>query len=508
MKPFLTLLLFLSLCVVSHQSLRAQPTASKPRKENPVLPGDFADPSVIRVGKTYYATGTSSEWAPHFPLYQSTDLIHWRSVGYVFPETPAWASASFWAPELYYRNGTYFVYYVARKKSDGISCIGVATSKDPAKGFTDRGILLEFGKEAIDPFIIEDGGQLYITWKAYGLDQRPIEILGSRLSADGLKVEGEPFSMLRDDKKEGLEGQCLVKKGNYYYLMYSPGNCCGRECNYKVEVARSSTLQGPYTRFEGNPLLAETAEWKCTGHGTVVTSGEGKDYYLYHAYSKTNDVYTGRQGMMAELNWNASTGWPVLKTLGEKAESIQGISDEFSGKKLAGYWQWDFRHAQPDIQLKDGRLHLSGTTPVNNQAGTALTVRPLLGTYEIRTEVVNQNTSLKGLVLYGDADQAVGLGVKGNSVQVWEIKKDKRKVLHQVSVTTPKPVALKMSVQNGDQIRFYWKQNGTDWKEVSPGNAAYDGSFLPPWDRSPRPGLLHLGSKAEPAVFNLFQLSY
>jgi hypothetical protein len=34
---------------------------------NPVIAGDMADPTVIRVDNTYYATGTSSEWAPYHP---------------------------------------------------------------------------------------------------------------------------------------------------------------------------------------------------------------------------------------------------------------------------------------------------------------------------------------------------------------------------------------------------------------------------------------------------------
>ncbi|HEY1123954.1 MAG TPA: hypothetical protein VGE67_20210, partial [Haloferula sp.] len=36
--------------------------------QNPVIAADFADPSIILVGDTYYATGTSSEWAPHYPI--------------------------------------------------------------------------------------------------------------------------------------------------------------------------------------------------------------------------------------------------------------------------------------------------------------------------------------------------------------------------------------------------------------------------------------------------------
>ena len=30
---------------------------------NPVIHGDVADPSIIRIDQTYYITGTSSEWA-------------------------------------------------------------------------------------------------------------------------------------------------------------------------------------------------------------------------------------------------------------------------------------------------------------------------------------------------------------------------------------------------------------------------------------------------------------
>lgn len=512
MKTFLFLLLSVSMfsglkaehtCVISSSGIAKD---SGQRQENPVIPGDFADPSVIRVGNTYYATGTSSEWAPHFPLYQSTDLVHWKALGYVFPKTPSWASASFWAPELYYRNGTYFVYYVARKKSDGISCIGVATARNPAQGFTDQGIILEYGKEAIDAFIMEENGQQYITWKAYGLDQRPIEILGSRLSEDGLRLEGEPFTMLRDDKKEGLEGQSLVKRNGYYYLFYSPGNCCGRGCNYKIEVARSASIQGPYVRFEGNPLLAETDEWKCTGHGTLVTSKEGKDYYLYHAYSKKDDVYTGRQGMLGEVSWDPKSGWPRIKSLGDQADEIKSFKDDFSAASLSGEWQWDFRHAKPELNLSKGQLSLSGEVFQLNLAGTAMTIRPLKGDYEISTQVANHNASLKSLVLYGDATQAVGIGVKGNSVEVWEVKKDKRVTLTKAQVSSSKPVELKMSVKNGSQLRFYWRQNQKTWKELTTQASAYNGEFLPPWDRSPRPGLLQQG--AAPALFNFFELQY
>ncbi len=475
-------------------------------KEYPVIPGDLADPSVIRQGNIYYATGTSSEWAPHFPIFQSTDLFNWKQSGYALPETPSWAAASFWAPELFYHKGTYYLYYVARKKSDGISCIGVATSKDPAKGFTDKGILLEFGKEAIDPFVIEDDGQLYMTWKAYGLDQRPIEILGARMTDDGLKIVGEPFMLLRDDARQGLEGQSIVKRDGYYYLFYSPGNCCGRGCSYKTEVARSVSLKGPYTRYDANPLLSETDEWKCTGHGTMVTTNKGKDYFLYHAYSKAADVFTGRQAMLGEVRWNGDTGWPSIRPLGEKAGIKKHFRDDFTSTTLGDSWQWDFRHAKPSWKINKDVLYLSGQTTDDNPTGIVLTVRPIASNYEMTTEVINTNSSLKGLVLYGDAGQSVGIGIKNDMIQLWEVKKGERSVLKETKINGTGPVQLKMKANNGSQLRFYWKEKGKDWTELVIGAGPYDGNFLPPWDRSPRPGILQQGTA--PGAFSYFEIGY
>src|SRR5690606_27315449 len=120
--------------------------------ENPVLPGDFADPSVVRVGKDYWATATSSEWAPLYPLLHSTNLVDWEIVGHVFPEDlPEWAESNFWAPEIAYDNGKYFIYYTAKKKN-GPLCVGVASAVDPKGPYEDHGVLICQEAGAIDGF--------------------------------------------------------------------------------------------------------------------------------------------------------------------------------------------------------------------------------------------------------------------------------------------------------------------------------------------------------------------
>ena len=70
---------------------------------------------MIRVGNDYWATATSSEWAPHFPILHSRDLVNWEVKGYVFDRMPAWTKANFWAPEIAEDKGKFFIYYTARQ---------------------------------------------------------------------------------------------------------------------------------------------------------------------------------------------------------------------------------------------------------------------------------------------------------------------------------------------------------------------------------------------------------
>jgi xylan 1,4-beta-xylosidase len=124
-KPDRMLLLILILGVFTAQA-RAQGDPPAPVIEsaqarqsaayiNPVAAGDYPDPSVIRVGRDYWATATSSEWAPEFPILHSRDLVNWKVVGAVFQQRPAWSVGNYWAPEISEYRGRYFVYYVARK---------------------------------------------------------------------------------------------------------------------------------------------------------------------------------------------------------------------------------------------------------------------------------------------------------------------------------------------------------------------------------------------------------
>ena len=477
---------------------------------NPVIKGDIPDPSMICFNGVYYAAGTSSEWAPHYPLFKSVDMVNWEPCGHIFDKKPEWTKSSFWAPELYVHNGKVYAYYTARKAADNISCIGVAVAEDPEKGFVDYGPVVEFGNEAIDAFVLEDEGKLYISWKAYGLSNRPVELLACQLSDDGLQMEGEIFSVMVNTG----EGQQWMKVGDYYYMIESTKGCCGPGSDYQVEIARSKSLRGPYERYEGNPILKGDGPVQSIGHGTIAKTPDGRMYYLCHAYLSGEGFYCGRQPFLQEIALGED-GWlhfvegdkarlehplpPTVKDYGWKEREFK---DDFSAKKLRPEWSWNYIGFDVKTSIKGGKLSLSGKAVGENKIGAVLALRPTNPDYFFKAEVVNRNNSWKGIAFYGDEYNLMTLGCKGDKIILKMVKDGNETIVATADLPKGK-VVLSMTVQQGTKLSFEWLDDEGVHKI---GEQDMDLHGLIRWDRVARPGLYHEGDVNAPAVFESAQM--
>ena len=483
---------------------------------NPVIKGDVPDPTIIRFGEWYYAAGTSSEWAPHYPIFKSQDLVGWEACGHIFAKKPEWTKSSFWAPELFVHNGKVYAYYTARKASDNVSCIGVAVADSPESEFIDYGPVVEFGSEAIDAFVLEDNGELYISWKAYGLDKRPIELLASKLSADGLELEGEPFSLLVDEEQQGMEGQHWLKIGDYYYIVYAVKGCCGPGSDYEVAVARSKSLRGPYEKYSGNPILKGDAENVLSiGHGTIVTAEDGRMYYMCHAYLRGERFYAGRQPFLQEIalgedGWLHFVEGDVAKLEHKRPSAMKEYKwrpsefmDDFSAKKLRPEWSWNYIGNDVKTSIRRGRLLLSGKSLGDRKVGTVLALRPEAANYYLMTTVTNRNDSWKGIVFYGDERNLMTLGCKGDKIMLKMVKDGVESII--ATDDLPKGrVELSMVIQQGTKAFFDWVDAKGGIHRI--GERDIDLHDLVRWDRVARPGLYHEGDVDAPAVFESVEM--
>ncbi|MFD6445443.1 glycoside hydrolase family 43 protein [Promicromonospora sp. NPDC060204] len=222
---------------------------------NPVYGSNFPDPAVLEVDGTYWAYATRNR-VETLPVLRSTDLVHWELVGDGMPEQASWvAPGRDWAPEVAVVGERYVAYYTAHDRATDVQAVGVAVADEPYGPFrddADRPLLCqdtEGGSIDASPFTDADGSR-WLLWKNdgnhVGVDTW---IYVQRLSDDGLRLQGEPSRILKQDQEwEGtlVEGPYVWPHGGRYYLFYS-GNAFDSD-RYGVGYAVADRATGPYVK--------------------------------------------------------------------------------------------------------------------------------------------------------------------------------------------------------------------------------------------------------------------
>ena len=518
------------------------PSPLQPRGwSNPVIPGDHPDPTIIRVGQTFWASCTSGEWSPQFPLFHSVDLVNWVLAGAVFPQQPAWAEGSFWAPELVHDevSGRFLVWYVGKQRG-GPLCVAVASAEAAAGPYTDHGPLICEPDGSIDPcFARDEHGAPYLIWKEDGNSQnRPTPIWAQPLSDDLLHLTGEKTMLIVNDQpwEEGVvEGPYILRRAGWFYMFYAGNSCCGKECKYAEGVARAQRLLGPWEKAPQNPLIGANDRWRCPGHGTAVrTHGtqnrQAQDYLLYHAYPADGTVYVGREAILDEITWTQQAaddtpGWPEVNA-GRgpgKASPAPPIhfADDFDAPALQPSWQWPV-NTLPEVGLqkdrKSGRLRLgipfdSPMAPQPVQSALLATANPAAEHYVASVTLLLPEAPdpalWAGLVVVGDPFNTIGLGIRGTRdgaalLQLWQRRGATQKVFWETVVEGARAVRLRVgSTRTVHHLQFAFCVDGSAWQDAG---EVYNAEDLPAWDRALRIGMMLEGPRGLAAMFERFRL--
>lgn len=332
MKRPLPLLLFI---VLLSFVLKGQTVIQNP------LPIAFGDPFILTDsdGK-YYMYGTGGYVDKGFGAYSSTNLQDWTFEGQVYhhDNKNGWGIDAFWAPEVYLRNGRYYMLYSAQWKENPTQelenfRIGVAVSDKPTGPFIDcyDRPIFDPGYPIIDANLWFEDGRVYLyysrccykhpvesevaTWaKNKGWYDKVEEswVYGVEIKPDFSDIIGEPKLLLRPPLKMGVsddwesrsvtsrevnrrwtEGSYLFKEGHTYYMMYSANNFDGK--NYAIGYATSKSPLGPFKKASNNPILQKNGLVTGTGHNSMAYSRDGKQRYcVYHGRTEA----TGHQRLV------------------------------------------------------------------------------------------------------------------------------------------------------------------------------------------------------------------
>ncbi len=340
---------------------------------NPVIPADFPDPDVIRVGDTYYMVSTTMFVFPGVTVIKSKDLVNWEycsnavsrfdySECYNLDGCNRYGHGQ-WATSLKYHNGKFYMLFITLDEG-GFICVadkaeGPWEVKHLPHGFYDPGLFFD------------DDGRIYVA-QGYG-----------KISITEVNENFEPISkdslVYTGDIRGGLEGSHVYKINGYYYLYSTYGGPNG------IQVAlRSKNIYGPYEQkvviedlthsinhgiHQGALIQTQTGEW-----WTMLFVDRGP---------------FGRFPSLQPVTW--VDGWPMVGVDGKgvityrkpnvgKEYPISNFptSDEFDGKKLGMQWGWNHNPNDDKWSLRKGKLRLETVNVVASlpEAQNTLTQRP------------------------------------------------------------------------------------------------------------------------------------
>lgn len=333
--------------------------------QRPVIPGFHPDPSVCRVGDTYYAVTSSFEYAPGVPVFRSSDLRSWEQIGHALHRTSqldvstAWSSGGIMAPTLRYRDGRFWM--ITTNMADGGGHV-LVWAEDPAGPWSDPVRITD--APGIDPDLAwDEDGTCYMTYAGFG-SGRPQGIVQSIINLPSGNILSEPRQLWSGTGGKSPEGPRLYQIGEFWYLLIAEG---GTERGHAVTIARGTSPSGPFESCPHNPLLTHRGRQSAvqnTGHADLVQRPDGTWAILYHAArtrgSSPEFHVLGREVFADEVSW--VNGWPVLAGHIHPTEDARTVRyEDLDGAALPASWVTANRFPSEVISSVEGGWQVSAT---------------------------------------------------------------------------------------------------------------------------------------------------
>lgn len=284
---------------------------------NPILEGFNPDPSILRVGDTYYIATSTFEWFPAIPLYRSKDLKNWQLFSHglnresqldLRGHDPA---TGVWAPSLSYDGEKYYITYSNVKgfNSNNFDIDNYVISTRDIEGEWSEPVYLN--SSGFDPSLFHDtDGKSYLVslrWEFRTNYTHPGDIILQQYDKEKNVLIGDVKTISNGATERGCaEGPNIYKKDNFYYLVIAEGGTGYGHC---VTVSRSKNIWGDYVGYENNPVVTSqpddfsergdpnsAKEWQYkgnavgnylqkAGHGSIVETQTG-EVYISHLCSR------------------------------------------------------------------------------------------------------------------------------------------------------------------------------------------------------------------------------
>ncbi|MDR0698953.1 MAG: glycoside hydrolase family 43 protein [Tannerella sp.] len=269
----------------------------------------LADPFILTYENKYYAYGTSSP--DGIVVYTSDDLEYWtKNPVLALHKDNSYAERRFWAPEVYYVNGKFYMYYSADEH------ICVATGDSPLGPFKQDRHEPMMDEKAIDnSLFIDDDGKAYLFFVRF-TDGNAVWVAELNDDLKTLKMETLHLCLHVSQDWENImarvnEGPFVIKRNGIYYMTYSANHYQSHD--YGIGVAMANQIMGNWEKYASNPLLRRPPGLFGAGHHCLFKDKNGRLCVAFHAHKSNNAVHPREMYITtAEFIQNQNTGEYML----------------------------------------------------------------------------------------------------------------------------------------------------------------------------------------------------
>jgi beta-xylosidase len=287
---------------------------------NPIIPGYFADPTVIKQNDVFYIYATIDPWGgDSLAVFETKDFLHFTRRHINWPTKQACTSptshdAMVWAPSVVRgKDGRYYMFVsVGSEVWTGVADHPLGPWKNnrpdnsPLVRFND---FKEINIHNIDAdAFVDDDGTAYLFWGS-GFNWVNGHCLAVKLTKGMNAFDGKPIEVT---PPHYFEAPHMFKHNGQYYLMFSEGKAI--DPTYKIGYAVAKSPLGPFTEGKYGPVLKTIPGTPVIGPGHNTVFNENRqDYILYHRIFPQQKDYVLRQLCVDSLKFdNEGNVLPVI----------------------------------------------------------------------------------------------------------------------------------------------------------------------------------------------------
>ncbi len=313
-KRFFRKALFVSLVCVSPLTVLFGQSASFQTYINPIIPGDFPDPTLTKIGNTFYSSGSSFNPTPK--IYRSTDLVHWEVIAQ--PVSASWSQygnspgGGIWGGHMVLYNGIYWHFF-----GRGGGAMYVVTADAPEGPWSEpTRINVPAGLSGLGVdnsiFIDEESGKWYMLTKA-GHENNHLVELGENGQPNGTVLDltwlnptsaGNPYGW--------AEGPVMWQHNGFYYYSFAE-HLVGRQYVMRSDRLTDNKSDWTVVSSTSNMFIGSAGTYNRPNHiSPVVELDDGTSWCIAHSYHSSGDWYAhGRQGLLCQVFYN-DNGFPYM----------------------------------------------------------------------------------------------------------------------------------------------------------------------------------------------------